>query len=92
LDANGETLLSTLLQENDPQTPGDRATGWTIPRLQTELAAHGDRASAQTIRRPLHRLGWRWKRPQFVLGRPDPAYGEKKRGRRASRRDGDGGR
>jgi hypothetical protein len=34
--------------------------------------------AAHTIRRSLHRLGWRWKRPKYVLGRPDPAYAEKK--------------
>jgi hypothetical protein len=28
----------------------------------------------------LHRLGYRWKRPQYVLGRPDPAYAEKSNG------------
>ena len=32
----------------------------------------------RTIRRALRRLGYRWKRPQYVLGRPDPAYAEKK--------------
>ena len=32
----------------------------------------------KTIRRGLHRLGYRWKRPQYVLGRPDPAYAEKR--------------
>jgi len=31
-----------------------------------------------TLRRTLKRLGYRWKRPQYVLGRPDPAYAEKK--------------
>jgi len=28
--------------------------------------------------RTLHRLGYRWKRPKFVLGRPDRGYAEKK--------------
>jgi transposase len=62
----------------DPQTRGHRATGWTVPLLRTELAAAGIMAGERTIRRALHRLGWRWKRPKFVLGRPDPAYAEKK--------------
>lgn len=78
LDAAGEAVLHALLQENDPPAHGYRATGWTVPLLQTELAAQGYRASLATIRRTLHRLGWRWKRPQFILGRPDPAYAEKK--------------
>ncbi len=36
------------------------------------------REDERTVRRTLHRLGWRWKRPKYVLGRPDPAYAEKK--------------
>jgi len=90
LDATGEAMLSALLQENDPQAHGYRATGWTVPLLQTEVAARGYRASAHTIRRTLHRLGWRWKRPKFVLGRPDPAYAEKKSRRTAGSHDGGG--
>jgi transposase len=84
LDAAGASLLGDLLQATDPQAHGYRATGWTAPLLQTELAAQGYRASLHTIRRTLHRLGWRWKRPKYVLGRPDPAYAEKKSPRRAS--------
>ena len=34
--------------------------------------------SDKTLRRCLHRLGYRWKRPRYVLGRPDPAYEEKR--------------
>jgi transposase len=78
LDAAGDAALHALLSAGDPQAHGYRATGWTVPLLQTELAAQGWRASLHTIRRSLHRLGWRWKRPKYVLGRPDPAYAEKK--------------
>lgn len=92
LDAAGEATLNTLLQENDPQTHGYQATGWTVPLLATELVARGYAVSAQTIRRTLHRLGWRWKRPKYVLGRPDPAYAEKKSRRGASGSHGGGGR
>jgi transposase len=49
-----------------------------VPLLQTELAQAGYHVGARTIRRALHRLGYRWKRPQYVLGRPDPAYAEKR--------------
>lgn len=77
LDAAGENVLEGLLGD-DPQTHGYQATGWTVPLLRTELAAAGYAASARTIRRTLHRRGWRWKRPQYVLGRPDPAYAEKR--------------
>jgi transposase len=77
LDAGGEALLSERLG-NDPQAHGYQATGWTVPLLHTELARAGYTVSAHTVRRALHRLGYRWKRPQYVLGRPDPAYAEKK--------------
>lgn len=78
LDPEAEALLDTLLTEGDPQAYGYAAAGWTVPLLRTELAKRGWAAAARTIRRLLHRLGWRWKRPKYVLGRPDPAYAEKK--------------
>jgi transposase len=77
LDAAGEGLLADLLSV-DPQTHGHQATGWTVPLLRGELAQAGYGIGARTIRRALHRLGYRWKRPQYVLGRPDPAYAEKR--------------
>lgn len=77
LDRGGEEMLTGLLG-GDPQQHGHRATGWTVPLLRTELAAVGYRVAPKTVRRALHRLGYRWKRPQYVLGRPDPAYGEKR--------------
>jgi len=77
LGAAEEAWLTALL-EADPQQRGHRATGWTVPLLQGEFAAQGTVVGERTIRRALHRLGYRWKRPQYVLGRPDPAYAEKK--------------
>jgi transposase len=77
LEERAGPLLEELLAA-DPQTRGHQATGWTVPLLRTELATAGVVAGERTIRRALHRLGWRWKRPKFVLGRPDPAYAEKK--------------
>ena len=77
LDVAGEQRLGELVP-SDPQAAGYAATGWTVPLLQTELAKGGWHASGRTIRRTLHRLGWVWKRPRFVLGRPDPAYDAKK--------------
>ena len=76
--AGGGTALLASLLARDPQARGWHATGWTVPLLRTELAAVGYLVSYKTIRRALHRLGYRWKRPQYVLGRPDPAYAEKK--------------
>jgi hypothetical protein len=60
--------------------------------LRTELAKQGWSASERTLRRTLHRLGYRWKRPKFVLGRPDPDDTEKKSHRGASGSQGGGGR
>jgi transposase len=79
LDATAEAELESLLTQ-DPQERGYHATGWTVPLLQQELTQVGYQVSGKTIRRALHRLGWRWKRPKYVLGRPDPEY-EAKRGR-----------
>lgn len=77
MDAAGEAEVEGLLAI-DPQTRGHQATGWTVPLLRTELARAGFVVGERTIRRALRRLGYRWKRPQYVLGRPDPAYAEKK--------------
>jgi transposase len=77
LDTGGEGVLAGLLAV-DPQSRGHQATGWTVPLLQGELAQAGYGVGQRTIRRALHRLGYRWKRPQYVLGRPDPAYTEKR--------------
>jgi transposase len=77
LQGTGDALLEERLV-SEPQQRGYQATGWTVPLLQAELAQAGQRASARTVRRSLHRLGWCWKRPKYVLGRRDPAYLEKK--------------
>jgi transposase len=90
LDAAGEERLEALLAA-DPQGAGHQATGWTVPLLRTELAAAGYLVGGRTIRRALHRLGYRWKRPQYVLGRPDPDYA-KKRGRDRASQGGAGRR
>lgn len=75
----GDAALETLLMSS-PSDHGYHATGWTVALLIPALAARGWLLSPTTLRRTLHRLGWRWKRPKYVLGRPDPDY-EKKTGR-----------
>lgn len=77
-DAAGERWLDATLA-SDPQAQGYQAPGWTVPLLRRAAALAGYAVSDQTIRRTIRRLGWRWKRPKYVLGRPDPAYAEKKR-------------
>jgi len=75
LDPAADARLQALLG-SDPQTHGHHTTGWTVPLLLTALAAEGWVVHEHTLRRTLKRLGYRWKRPQYVLGRPDPAYAE----------------
>ena len=65
LDAVAEQHLIALLAQ-DPQTRGYHATGWTVALLRTELARAGTQVSDRTLRRTLHRLGYRWKRPRYV--------------------------
>lgn len=84
LDEGAERLIEELLQEGDPQQQqqqqqrGHRATGWTVPLVRAELEGTGYRVSERTVRRALRRMGWRWKRPKYVLGRPDPDHEAKK--------------
>jgi transposase len=77
LDGSAEQTVEPLLA-SDPQREGEQSTGWTVALLRTHLAQAGYTLSARTLRRTLHRLGWRWKRPRYQLGRPDPAYAAKK--------------
>lgn len=77
LDVAAVAHLQALLG-SDPQAHGHHATGWTVPLLLGELATAGWVVHEHTLRRTLKRLGYRWKRPQYVLGRPDPAYDEKR--------------
>lgn len=77
-DAVGERWLDATLA-SDPQARGYQSAGWTVPLLRREAAQAGYAVSAATLRRAIRRLGWRWKRPKYVLGRPDAAYAEKKK-------------
>jgi transposase len=78
LQRQAELLLEELLEEDDPQSRGYRSTGWTVPMLKSELAKAGYVVSERTVRRTLKKLGFRWKRPKYVLGRPDPDHESKK--------------
>ena len=78
LQGQAELLLEELLKEGNPQRRGYRSSGWTVPLLKSELANSGYVVSERTVRRTLKRLGFRWKRPKYVLGRPDPDHESKK--------------
>jgi transposase len=57
------------LMPSAPTDHGYRHPAWTTPLLLAHLRRHGVEASDTTVRRALHALGYRWKRPRFVLSR-----------------------
>lgn len=80
LDAAQRVRLEQLLDEA-PETHGYKAVGWTAPLLAHHFTAvEGVPVSETTLRRVLHALGYRWKRPRYVLARRDPERAGKKDG------------
>ncbi|MBT5532018.1 helix-turn-helix domain-containing protein [Candidatus Poribacteria bacterium] len=77
-----EKRLDTLL-EVSPIDLGYRHTTWTTPLLQAHLGSEGLETSPKTIRRSLHALGYRWKRPRYVLSRRSPTWRQAKGGSNA---------
>jgi transposase len=70
-------LLRTLMADYTPDQLGYSAVDWTVTLLQGHLGScTGQRPSDETIRRELHRLGYVWKRPRYVLD-PDPEFEKK---------------
>jgi len=66
-----DVLLRTLLMLS-PERFGYHATHWTVRLMRDQLWRDtGEKFSDDTIRRGLHRLGFVWKRPRYVL-EPDP--------------------
>jgi transposase len=64
-----EAALAGLMP-TAPTDHGYRYPAWTTPLLLAHLAReHALEVSDTTVRRALHRLGYRWKRPRFVLSR-----------------------
>ena len=73
-DSAGAALLA-----RDPRREGFAATTWTVPLLTTYLARRsGRQVSARTLRRRLHQLGYRWKRPRYVYAGEEPHLAQKK--------------
>lgn len=78
-DAVAEVLGELL--PTAPTDHGYRHPTWTTPLLMAHLAReHQIEASEATVRRALHDLGYRWKRPRFVLSRRDPNWRQAKGG------------
>jgi transposase len=64
-----EAALTSVMETN-PCEQGYRAAQWTIPWLRQYLREfRGLLVSASTLRRCLRHLGYRWKRPRYVLAR-----------------------
>lgn len=79
-----ETILVTVL-ETEPCTQGYRAAQWTTPLLCQYLREHQTLAVSEvTVRRCLHRLGYRWKRPRYILARRSPRWRQAKGGSSAA--------
>jgi transposase len=70
------------LMPTAPTEHGYRHPAWTTPLLLAHLRRQGVEASDTTVRRALHALGYRWKRPRFVLSRRDPHWRQAKGGSR----------
>ena len=58
------------LLETAPSEFGYQAIGWTNPLLRQHFRSSYDlKVSHQTIREAIGRVGYRWKRPRYVLSR-----------------------
>jgi transposase len=71
-----------VLQNALEQSPLDlqyQSPGWTLALLATHLqkCCGGPRPSPDALRRRLHALHWRWKRPRYVFRQPDPQRAKK---------------
>jgi transposase len=64
-----------------PSQYGYQAEGWTAALLRHHLkTTEGIEVSDATVRRCLKGLGYRWKRPRYVLARRDPCWRQAKGG------------
>jgi len=58
--------------DQPPDGLGYPSVEWTVPLLREHLAKHMESSVSDTaMRQQLHRLGYVWKRPRYVL-QPDP--------------------
>jgi transposase len=84
LAASVERVLVTVL-EMAPQALGYRASQWTTPLLCQYLREFQALAVSEvTVRRCLHRLGYRWKRPRYILARRSRYWRQAKGGSNAA--------
>jgi transposase len=73
--------LVQQVMDTQPSQYGYQAEGWTAALLRHHLkATQGIEVSIATVRRCLKGLGYRWKRPRYVLARRDPFWRQAKGG------------
>lgn len=72
-----EQILAEL--QCSPLECGYSATVWTVPLLRMHLhERYGSELSESTLRRRLHEIGLRWKRPRYIFSGRDPNRAQKK--------------
>ena len=77
-DRLAESVIVDAL-ERDPREEGFLATTWTVPLLATYLSRTTRQTVTQrTLRRRLHDLRYRWKRPRYVYTGQEPNLPQKK--------------
>ena len=65
----------------DPMRLGYNSAGWTVSLLADHLHhKYGSGISVRTLRRRMHDLGLRWKRPRYTYATKDPNRTQKKGG------------
>ena len=74
-----DSKLRQLLT-SDPCRFGYDANTWTVPLLATYLHTQGVVISARTLRRRIHAIRFRWKRPRYVYSERAAHVGAKKGG------------
>jgi transposase len=63
----------------DPMRLGYNSTGWTVALLADHLRQkYGSPIKVRTLRRRMHDLGLRWKRPRYIYATKDPHRAQKK--------------
>jgi transposase len=73
--------LVQQVMDTQPSQYGYQAQGWTVPLLRYHLKTTEDiEVSDATVRRCLKGMGYRWKRPRYVLARRDPFWRQAKGG------------
>jgi transposase len=85
--SKGQAMKEMVQQVLDtpPSQYGYQAEGWTAALLRSHLqTTRGIEVGENTVRRCLQGMGYRWKRPRYVLARKDPFWRQAKGGSSAA--------